>query len=89
MSLLSVNPSQPVDDSAAAEEQGPRFHRGIPSKLKHLSDHRCSSDADHIIIQCTCRPITKNEDGHRLCCQHYCGMISPRRHYACIAWPTL
>jgi len=48
LSLLSGNPSQPSGESAAAQEQGPRRHRGIPSKLKQLSDHRYS--ASHLML---------------------------------------
>ena len=83
LSMLSVNPLQLSDESAAVQEQEPRRHRGIPSKPKRLSDHRYktySSNANYI--------ITKNEDVHRLCYQR-CAMISPRRHYTSIAWPTL
>src|SRR6218665_962743 len=61
LSLLSVSPSH---DSAAAKEKGPRLHRGIQSKLKQLSDHRYSSDADHI--------RTKYEDGLRQCYHYTC-----------------
>jgi len=50
LSLLSVSQSQPSDDSAAAAEQEPRLDSGISSKLKQLSDHRYSSDADAIGI---------------------------------------
>ena len=74
ISLLVVKPSGPNDDSAdGTEEQGPRLHRGIPSKLKQLSDPRRSSDADHI--------IAKSEDGRRLRCRS-CHSTS---YYTCIA----
>jgi len=42
LSLLSVNPSQPSDDLAAAEKQGPRLHRVVEvcrsgmSEIKHF-----------------------------------------------------